>query len=53
MRLRDTPMQGKCLLSHFVDTVKVALGEGPWAAQEAGSLDKGLICLYFTGIVTT
>ncbi len=32
------------LLSQFPGTEKVALGEGPWAVQGAGSLDRGRVC---------
>ncbi len=32
------------LLPRCPGTQKVALGEGPWAVQEAGSLDKGRVC---------
>ena len=31
------------LLTRCPGTQKVALGEGPWAAQEAGSLDRGRV----------
>jgi hypothetical protein len=32
------------LLPRCPGTQKVALGEGPWAVQEAGSLDRGRVC---------
>ena len=39
------------LLSRFPGTEKVARGEGPWAVQEAASLDRGRVCYALWGVV--
>ena len=39
------------LLPRCPGTQKVALGEGPWAVQEAGSLDRGRVCYALRGVV--
>jgi hypothetical protein len=39
------------LLPRCPGTQKVALGEGPWAVQGAGSLDRGRVCYALRGVV--